>query len=147
MKVQGLKKLLNDLDKIKKKYEKASPVVVVGYSQRYAVYVHENLDASHKRGKQAKFLESPARSMQPQLAKTIAEEMKKSGNLEKALLKAGFQLQRASQKIVPVATGALKASAFTALQKDAEQKAISAWKKGFRKANKEKWNDEWHTSE
>lgn len=35
--------------------------VVVGYVADYAVYVHEDLQARHKPGKQAKYLEKPAR--------------------------------------------------------------------------------------
>lgn len=36
-------------------------VVRVGYTAEYAIYVHENLNARHKPGKIAKFLEKPAR--------------------------------------------------------------------------------------
>lgn len=38
------------------------PEVTVGYTANYGIYVHENLDARHKEGKQAKFLEEPART-------------------------------------------------------------------------------------
>lgn len=48
-------------------------VVRVGYDASYAIYVHENLDASHKPGKQAKFLERPLREKRKQMADIIME--------------------------------------------------------------------------
>lgn len=45
--------------------------VAVGYSASYAIYVHENLDAQHKTGKQAKFLEEPARTKRSEILKVI----------------------------------------------------------------------------
>jgi len=49
-------------------------VVRVGYSVRYAVYVHENLFAHHPVGN-AKFLERPARQHRKTLGKIVAAEM------------------------------------------------------------------------
>lgn len=49
----------------------------VGYTQDYAIYVHENLDARHKPGKIAKYLERPAREEKEQLAKIIRKEAQK----------------------------------------------------------------------
>lgn len=54
-------------------------VFQVGYSRRYAVYVHERLDLSHKPGKSAKFLEKPARQHRKTLIKIIEDEVKKAG--------------------------------------------------------------------
>lgn len=51
--------------------------VTVGYTASYALFVHENLENKHKPGKQAKFLEEPARIMQPELQKMIREELMK----------------------------------------------------------------------
>ena len=51
--------------------------VTVGYTASYAVFVHENLDNKHKKGKQAKFLEEPARAMHPQLQQMIRDEVQK----------------------------------------------------------------------
>lgn len=42
-------------------------VVTISYSQSYAIFVHENLDAYHPHG-QAKFLEEPARRLRKQIA-------------------------------------------------------------------------------
>lgn len=44
-------------------------------------------------------------------------------NAEKAYLRAGLALQREAQLRVPVDTGALKASAFTALEQNAAEAA------------------------
>jgi hypothetical protein len=93
--------------------------VIVGYTANYALFVHENLEANHKAGKQAKFLETPARVMNSsgQLAMIIRRAMKNmrgSGpSLQDALLLAGLAIQRASQQIVPIDTGNLRGSAFT----------------------------------
>lgn len=90
--------------------------VVVGYTQSYAIYVHENLEANHPVG-QAKFLEQPFRSMSGELKGIVFEALRKGKTMAQALLLAGLRLQRESQKLVPVDTGALKNSAFTRLEK------------------------------
>lgn len=51
--------------------------VIVGYVADYAVYVHEDLQAKHKPGKQAKFLEEPARTKRGEIIKIIKEEARK----------------------------------------------------------------------
>ncbi|GAG45176.1 unnamed protein product, partial [marine sediment metagenome] len=45
--------------------------ILVSYSTDYAVYVHENLNARHKPGKSAKYLEKPAREKKSELIKII----------------------------------------------------------------------------
>lgn len=86
--------------------------VIVGYTQSYAVYVHENLDARHAVG-QAKYLEQPARLLAPELARQAISLLRKGVPLERVLLLLGLRIQRESQLLVPVLTGALKGSAFT----------------------------------
>jgi len=95
---------------------KKDPKVVVGYTAQYAIYVHENLEANHPNGGQAKYLEQPARELQPQLAKIITNGVKKKLGLEQSIYLAGLHLQGESQKLVPVDTGNLKASAFTRIE-------------------------------
>ena len=51
--------------------------VVVGYVADYAVYVHEDLQAKHKPGKQAKYLEQPAREKKGEIIKIIKEEARR----------------------------------------------------------------------
>lgn len=88
--------------------------VQVGYTQHYAIYVHENVNANFKKpGSQAKYLEAPARVMAPELGRVAAETYEATKDLGKSLKVAGLRLQRASQKIVPVEFGFLKNSAFT----------------------------------
>ncbi len=50
--------------------------IIVGYVADYAVYVHENLQAKHKTGKQAKYLEQPARDSKNEIFGMIASEAK-----------------------------------------------------------------------
>jgi hypothetical protein len=50
-------------------------IVTVGYTASYAIYVHEILTNRHKPGKQAKFLEWPARYLQPDFRRIIKEEI------------------------------------------------------------------------
>ena len=52
-----------------------STVVLVGYTANYAIYVHEDLEASHKPGKIAKYLERPAREHAKEIRAIIAREM------------------------------------------------------------------------
>lgn len=138
--IELLKKKLDDLAKqAANEANKAS--VTVGYTQSYGLFVHENLEAFHPGGGQAKFLEEPARTLEKVLANIIARAMKRGLTMEQALLLAGLRLQRESQKIVPVDTGALKASAFTAITSEANEKAQEAFERAkaiFAKKSKQK---------
>lgn len=93
------------------KDQKAS--VQVGYTAAYAVYVHENLEAYHAPGKTAKFLEGPARRFAGEMGKIVRTALQSGKTLLEALMESGLFLQRQSQLVVPVDTGALKNSAFT----------------------------------
>ena len=50
-------------------------VVHVAYGMEYAIFVHEDLEARHKPGKAAKFLETPFREKRRELIRIIAEEV------------------------------------------------------------------------
>lgn len=133
--LSGVQKLVDRLQKLAAKTGKTkSPSVAVGYSAAYALYVHESIEMKLKgqkrrgaRGKgmywdpqdraQAKFLEQPARELRPELRRIIALAAKRGATLAEALLLAGMRLQGESMKLVPVDTGALKASAYTKLEK------------------------------
>jgi len=86
--------------------------VVVGYTAAYALYVHENLEARHPNG-QARFLVEPLRRLEGRIAAGLADDVRAGLRLDQALLRQGLYLQAESQRLVPVDTGALKASAFT----------------------------------
>lgn len=128
--VSGHKALKQKLRSRAAKERRQSDVAVkVGYEANYAVYVHENIEMKwrglprHKphKGKywdpqgrgQSKFLEQPAREYAKRIGDIVREAYKKSHNMVQSLLMGGFFLQRESQKLVPVDTGNLKASAFT----------------------------------
>jgi len=113
--IEGLESLKAEL-KAREKEASEGVSVVVGFTQAYALYVHENLEATHKVG-QAKFLEQPARTLGKELASIVKQALAKGKSLGMALLLAGLRLQRESQKLVPVDTGALKNSAFTRMEK------------------------------
>lgn len=113
-KIENLNHLYQKLDKIRRDSErKDNGSVVVGYSASYAVCVHENLEARHNEGQQAKFLEEPARKFATEIADDVIFAMKQGVGIIKAMLVGGMRLQRESQKLVPIDTGNLKGSAFT----------------------------------
>jgi hypothetical protein len=115
-KVEGLVKVVAALRaKAAKANRDSNPSVTVGYTAEYAIYVHENLEANHPVG-QAKFLEQPAREMARDISQVVIDAMQnRKATLAQALLMGGLRLQRESQMLVPVDTGALRNSAFTRL--------------------------------
>jgi hypothetical protein len=127
--IQNVERLYAKLRALADKARKKPRAVVVGYSQAYAIYVHENLEAHHEVG-QAKFLEEPLRNLAPVLRQEINDGMRQGMDLEDCLLKAGFHLQRESQQLVPVDTGALRASAFTGFAEDLDALASEAQSRG-----------------
>jgi hypothetical protein len=84
----------------------------VTYTAPYAIYVHENLEAHHAAGTQAKFLEQPAREMDNtgDASRIVADAIIGGGTLHDGILAACEELKRRSQEIVPVATGFLRGS-------------------------------------
>lgn len=127
--VEKINALIRELKRRKEVLEKEEKIVQVGYSQSYALYVHENLSAGHKPGKEAKYLQNPARQYEKVLASIIHRTVLKTGSVQKGLLLAGLRLQRESQKIVPIDTGALRASAYTSLESQADIDAAAAYAK------------------
>jgi hypothetical protein len=95
--------------------------VKVGYATSYAIYVHETPPPPPKGGErtafhpvgQWKYLEQPAREEQEAMAEIVARNLKNKESLVTAMLRSGQHLQRKSQELVPVDTGALRASAYT----------------------------------
>jgi hypothetical protein len=122
-KVTGSKSLSRSLNHKLQSSDAKIVEVVVGYTQSYALVVHE-VDARHAEGKQKKYLEGPAR----QYARQIADVSRNTpGTMEQRLVRSGLFLQRKSQDVVPIDTGALKSSAFTALAEEADNSAREAW--------------------
>lgn len=114
--VEGLERLVAKLrSRAAQARRDGHPSVAVSFSTNYALFVHENLEAYHPVG-QAKYLEQPARQMAPELGRIIFDAVRKGAPLAQALLLAGLRLQREAQKLTPVDTGALRASASTRLE-------------------------------
>lgn len=68
---------LKDSADVKKTGRGARMAVIVYYTASYAIYVHENLQARHKPGKIAKFLERPFRENLRTLRQIIRDEVSK----------------------------------------------------------------------
>jgi hypothetical protein len=124
--IKGAAKLLAEFQARKKEARLDNgESVFVGYTQKYAIYVHE-VPAYHEVGND-KFLERPARTLQRELGDIVRKVARRGGTLKQGLVMAGLRLQRESQKQCPVDTGALKASAFTATEEKLEQTAAMAF--------------------
>ena len=137
-KIKGVKGVLATLKKLEGDAQEASKAgATVGYTQSYALFVHEGVDMNFNNGKQAKYLETPARNLKKELARIITAGYAKSKDLNKSLFVAGLRLQRESMKIVPIDTGALRASAFTALIDEEDKVAKESFQKSeaIRKAS------------
>lgn len=133
--IKNIERLVRDLQKLKDHSRKHDNVVVfVGFTQNYAIYVHE-IDKNYVSG-EYKYLEKPAREMQNELASIVKVAASKGAGLDKALVLAGMRLQAAAQKLCPVDTGALRASAFTAKEDELEMKAAMAYQQSLRKGGK-----------
>jgi hypothetical protein len=131
--ITGLTKLVDQLRARAAKSIKDDDVsVIVGYTAAYALFVHEKVEMKlaglprvggkglywDPQGRaQAKFLETPARMCQEQIADIVRKSFSKGSTLAQALLMGGLFLQRQSMLLCPVDTGNLKASAFTRLEK------------------------------
>lgn len=135
--VRRLSAVLQALSKEERKaLREHSGSVAVSYYTSYALYVHENMQAAHGTdyneqyadeiaagtrhdrgaGQGAKFLEEPARRLQKQMAEKIRLHVKNGDTLPQAMKQAGLLLQRMSQRIVPIDTGNLRASAKTEIE-------------------------------
>lgn len=118
--ILGLRSLIDKINRRAARARRDSHgSVVVGYTQEYAVYVHENLAAWHEPPTRAKYLEGPARQLANAgiLTQIVTTAMRAGQTLLQGLLQAGLRIQRESQGVVPVDTGALRASAFTRVER------------------------------
>lgn len=123
-KISGMERTVNKLRAMVAKSIKDDNVsVVVGYTTHYALVVHENLSARHPVG-QAKYLEQPARENRAKYSDIYTKVAAKGGTNAQGLLMVGLALQRDSQLLVPVDTGALKNSAFTRVDRGLAEPSI-----------------------
>ncbi len=130
--IEGVGKVLAHLKRLaRESAKKYSSSVTVGFTQHYALPVHEMTWWKHRVG-QAKFLEQPFRQFKAELIKLIRRAVLNGATMDQALLIAGLRIQREAQLLTPVDTGALKASAFTTLTRDVEVVAARAYKNAER---------------
>ena len=126
-KIEGIKAVRKKLNALSREAGANKQSVIVGYTANYATHVHESAKMEARRrlrkksakNQQWKFLETPARDkkLQARMKMLIDVVMKKRINMKLALYVAGKALQRESQKLVPIDTGNLRASAFTRSEK------------------------------
>lgn len=136
LQISGIDKVVSKLQKLKNQQRKKSPSVITGYTAAYALFVHEMrvVNRGKKRkgkhpsgqkrrgnywdpsGSNNKFLERAVRENKGKLKQIITTKLGRGATLEQALYIAALLIQRVSQQIVPVDTGNLKASAFTAIE-------------------------------
>lgn len=60
-----------------REFPPGSGTIRVGYDTEYAVYVHEDLNARHKKGKRAKYLEEPARTKRKEILDAVRDHIRK----------------------------------------------------------------------
>jgi hypothetical protein len=132
--IRKMEDVLRALNKAKLKYGPRRPSVIVGYTARYALYVHEMVDEKGKKrvgegikrrrpslgmywdpqGKgQSKFLEEPFLKNRKNIGKEVVRVTKATDSLVFGLLAGGQMLENLSRELVPVNLGNLKASSFT----------------------------------
>lgn len=128
VRLEGTSALSKTLSRLARKYgNNRQESVTVGFTQRYALHVHE-VQARHVVG-QWKYLESPARSMSRQVARSIEMALRRRVPMLQSLMLGGLGLQRAAQLLTPVDTSALKASAFTCPTADVESTSEQAFER------------------
>ena len=119
--VEGFGALIESLTRARDRFGRYArqPKASVVYTAPYAVYVHEDLEMNHPIhaggrdcGGEAKFLERPMREGRSMMARIIQRKLnlKRPKTLLEAMVAAAEWLLRASQRLVPVDTGALKES-------------------------------------
>lgn len=120
-KIEGVQQTISRLKREEAKALRASNTsVVTGYrGVKYAIYVHENLNARHTSPTKAKYLEDPARILanSGELNRTIVNAVRAGSSLLKAVVFAAQKIQAMSQLQVPVDIGNLQGSAFTEVEK------------------------------
>lgn len=108
--LQGIGKLMGLFTRKGKNIGK--PVeYTVGYTANYSIYVHER-NLNYRVG-QWKFLEEPTRKKKEEYFGVAKKIIASGGTLDQAMAAAALRLQREAQKITPVDTGNLRASAVT----------------------------------
>ena len=101
-------------------------IVEVGFTQTYALIVHEDMEMNHEVG-QAKYLEQPSRVGKEMIGKVIATTISKGGSIQQGLEAGGRVLEVLAKELTPVDTGALRLSTYVAPESSADEAAKSAF--------------------
>lgn len=128
-KIEGLKSLIRKFKELRTTSKKKDNVTVTaGYTQRYAIWVHER-NIPHKRPATAqwRYLITASREKEAEISRAAVQAYALTGSMEKALIVAGLRLIREAQPLVPVASGALKASSFVAAKRNEDEAAAKAF--------------------
>lgn len=125
--VQNIDKVVEALQKLA--HSQPPGDVIVGFTARYAVYIHENMEmklAGRPRASgigvywgphgENKFLEKTVNETRPNMLSLLKSFMRRGATLVQALYMLGLNIQRGSQERVPVEYGNLKQSAFTRIE-------------------------------
>lgn len=126
-KVDGMERLKKKLWDLNRQANDPDNVAVTGFTQRYALEVHEDLQAHHKEGKEPEYLRRPARRHEETLRNIVIATYKRTKSLSRGVFLAALRLQREAQLIVPIDTSALKASAFTCFEDELDATATTAF--------------------
>ncbi len=139
--VEGLEKVSAAINRLRKKYPSEPVSVCVCAVQRYALYVHENMQAKHPVG-QAKFLETPARRDAKELGEMVKTAVKNGASILMGLKIAGLELMRRAQLLTPVDTSALKSSYFVVAEEGLEAKSEEMFQKSeeIRRTRPSRWD-------
>jgi hypothetical protein len=123
--LQGAEELIAKIHDKRRQYGDAT--VIVGFSAKYAIYVHESIEMKlagkpRPNGQglywdpqgdaQPRFLSRAVRTLRSQLQPTIKKGLKDGKTLLQALMIHGLRVLRLAQTMTPVKTGALRASGF-----------------------------------
>ena len=129
VKIENMSRLIARLKTMQANTPAQRESAATGFTQRYALYVHEDPLANHAPGKSWKYLELPAKQLREEIFVIVMKVYKKTKSMAQALLFGCLRLQRAAQEIVPIDTSALKNSAWTALEKDIPNVSNAAFAK------------------
>lgn len=114
MQITGFSDLHKKLAVMQK--QKAPEPVLIGYSAPYAIHVHENMMAHHPNG-EAKFLVKAIIEQTKAVRRYITKRIKAGDKMQDVLIAVANMYMDASDKKVPVATGALRASRYVKVAK------------------------------
>jgi len=133
--VLGIQKVIAALRKEGVKKAKTTEGYTVGFTQRYALVVHET-NRKYRVGAW-KYLEIPTRQLSNsgELAAVVRQTVKSTGSITIGLKFAALRIQREatdrSNNFVPVASGALRGSVYVG-KGNAEKEAVAAFARSER---------------